>query len=134
LSKFAQEDEAIVSHRADRVKAWASSGGKKPGLEIPENLIARRKARDEASESVRAAQAACKALSDEFAAAKSALARAERGVIKGALSVLVVEAGRIGPRPDAAKREVWLLTYQLRSGCLPGSTKHQGQSIYRRRC
>ena len=114
LAEFAGVEEAIISHRADKVKAWAGSGGKKPGMDVPEDLIARRKARDEASENVSAAHAAYKALSGDLTAAKSALARAERGANEAALSVVVEEAGRIAPRLDAAKREVWQLTYQLR--------------------
>lgn len=113
-AEFAEVEEAIIAHRADRVRAWAGSGGKKPDMDVPESLIARRKSRDEASDRVSAARSACKALSGELNAAKSVLARAERNASEAAISVVVEEAERIAPRLDAAKREAWLLTYQLR--------------------
>jgi hypothetical protein len=83
-------------------------------MDVPDNLIGRRKSRIEASESVSAAKAACKALSDELSATKSDPARAERSANEAALSVVIEEAGRISPRLDAAKREAWQLAYQLR--------------------
>jgi hypothetical protein len=114
LTEFAGVDEAIAAYRADRVKAWAGLGGEKPSMGVPENLIARRQARDEAGEEVSAAQSTCKALSTELTSAKAALAEAERGVREAALLVLFEEAERIAARLEVAKREVWRLANQLR--------------------
>lgn len=108
-------EEAIVSHRADAVRAWAArSDGAKPSMAVPESLIARRRACAEASESAAAAASARKALSDELVAAKAALAEAERSAKMAALPIVLEEAGRVAARLDAAKQEVWQFAARLR--------------------
>jgi len=114
LAEFAAAEEEIISHRADRVRAWAGSGGKKPSMDVPDNLIACRKSRDEATVNVNAARTACKGLSDDLGAAKSALMDAERSAREAALSVVFEEAERIAERLDAVKREMWQLASALR--------------------
>jgi hypothetical protein len=91
----------------------AVSGGEKPTMEVPESLIARRQACAEASESAAAAASAREVLSKELAAAKAALADAERSVREAALTVLLAEAERIAARLDLAKRESWRLASVL---------------------
>jgi hypothetical protein len=108
-------EEAIVLHRADAMRAWsASSGAKKPSMEVPESLIARRQACTEATESGAAAASVRKALSKELDSAKAALADAERSVKEAALTIVLEEAERVATYLDAARREVWRLATQLR--------------------
>jgi hypothetical protein len=113
LAEFADVEGAIISHRVDKIKDWAGSNGKKPRMDLPENLIACRKSRDEASENVTAAQFACEALINDLDEAKAVLADAERSAREAALSVMFEEAGRIAERLDAAKREMWRLSATL---------------------
>jgi hypothetical protein len=114
LAEFSAVDEEIVSHRADKIKDWAGSGGKKPNATLPENLIARRKARNEASEDVACAQFAAKSLADDLDAAKATLASAACSTRDVTLSVVFEEAEVIAARLAAAKREMWDLASQLR--------------------
>ena len=76
-------------------------------MEVPETLVARRKARDDAGESAAAAASARKALVAELDAAKAALAGAERSVREAALAIVLAEKERIAARLDATKKELW---------------------------
>jgi hypothetical protein len=114
LTQLSDVEEAIAAHHAEKVKAWAGSGGKKPSIDIPERLIARRKERDSASEEITAARAACKALSDDVNGAEVRLNQAERNVSEAAVSVISEEADQVATYLEAAKREGWRLASQLR--------------------
>jgi hypothetical protein len=114
-AELAEVEEAIISHRADAMRAWAASPDReKPSMAVPESLIARRRACAEARESAAAAASARKALSDELDEAKSALADAERSAREAALAIVLGEAERIASQLDAAKRETWDLSNKLR--------------------
>jgi hypothetical protein len=108
-------EEAIISHRADAMRAWAAnSGSEKPTMDLPKSLIARRQAWAEATESAAAAASARKALVAEFDAAKAALMGAERNVREAALTILLAEAERVAVLLDASKKETWALANVLR--------------------
>jgi hypothetical protein len=114
LVQLSDVEEAIASHHAAKVKAWAGSGGERPNTDVPKHLIARRKARDETREEVSAAKAACNALSDELATVKATLVEADIGASEATLPVMLEEAERVATYLDAARREVWRLETQIR--------------------
>jgi hypothetical protein len=87
--------------KPEAMRAFAASGGEKPSIEVPESLIARRRACAEAGESAAAAASAREALSKELDAAKAALADAERSTREAALAIVLGEAARITARLDA---------------------------------
>jgi hypothetical protein len=115
LTQLLDVDDAIAAHHAEKVKIWAGTGGQKPSGDIPKNLLARRKARDETREEISAAKVACTALSAELDATKAVLAEAERAANEAAAGVMLEEAERGAAYLDAARREVWRLETQLRS-------------------
>jgi hypothetical protein len=115
LANLSDVEGAIAAHNAQRVKAWAASGGEKPGIDLPKNLVARRKACDETREEVTAAKAACKALADELDAAKIALAEAEHAASEATVPVMLEEGEKLSTYLVAARREVWRLEAQLRA-------------------
>jgi hypothetical protein len=107
--------EAINSHRADAMRAFAANpGSKKPSMAIPESLIARRKACEEATQSAAAAASARKALIDELEGAKASLATAERSVNQAALPILLAEAEHVAALLQASKQQTWALANVLR--------------------
>jgi hypothetical protein len=114
LAQLSDVDTSIAAHHAEQVKAWAGTGGEKPSGDLPKNLIARRKARDETREEVEAAKIACTALSEELDGAKASLAEAERAANEATVPVMLQEAERVAGYLDAARREVWRLEHQLR--------------------
>jgi hypothetical protein len=115
LSQLSDIDDAIAVHHAEKVKAWAGTGGEKPSGEVPKNLLARRRARDETQEEIDAARIACKALSDELDVAKAAFADSERAASEATVPVMLEEAERAATYLVAARREVWRLEAQLRA-------------------
>ena len=114
-TEFADVDQAIATHHAQQVKAWAGTGGERPSGDLPKSLIARRQTRDKTVEEIGAAKVACKALSEELDTAKAALAEAERNVSETALPIMLEEAEGIATYLIAARREVWRLEAQLRA-------------------
>jgi hypothetical protein len=114
VAGFADVENAILSARADTMKTWARTGGTKPDMQVPEHLMARRKAREEAAENFDAAKVACERLSSESEAARSSLAASERAAQEAALLVMVAEAERIAARLETVKEEFWQLTFELR--------------------
>ena len=116
LVQLSQVEGDIAAHTAEAVKKWAGgSTGEKPSLEVPKNLVARRKARDETREKVEAAKVACKALSGELDAAKAALSQSECAASEATVPVMQEEAERVATYLVAARREVWRLEAQLRA-------------------
>jgi hypothetical protein len=96
LAAFGDVDGAILKHRAASFKS-AAKGGPAPSLALPEELVRRERARDEAASAVAAAQAAHSSLARELAAAERALQSAEFKVSETAREVLaagVIEPGR----------------------------------------
>jgi hypothetical protein len=83
-------------------------------MEVPASLIARRQACADASESAAAAASAREKLSAELDAASAALADAEHSASGAALAIVLAESEGVAARLDAAQREVWRLTSQLR--------------------
>ena len=94
-TEFADVDQAIATHHAQQVKAWAGTGGEKPSGDLPKSLIARRQARDKTVEEIGAAKVACKALSNDLDAAKAALAEAECAASEATVPVMLEEADQI---------------------------------------
>jgi hypothetical protein len=115
LAQLSDVDNAIAAHHAQKVKTWAGTGGEKPNAQVPESLIALRNALDETREEVEAAKIACKALSDELDAAKTAFADAERAASEATVPVMLEEAEPAATYLVAARREVWRLEAQLRA-------------------
>jgi len=96
LAAFGDVDDAILKHRAASFKS-AAQGGPKPTLALPENLVRRERARDEAASAVAAAKAAHASLTGELAAVEKALHSAEFKVSETASEVMaagVIEPGR----------------------------------------
>jgi hypothetical protein len=96
LAAFGDVDDAILKHRAASFKS-AAQGGPRPSLALPDDLVRRERARDEAASAVAAAKAAHASLAGELAAAERALQRAEFKVSETAYEVLaggVIEPGR----------------------------------------
>jgi hypothetical protein len=102
LAAFGDVDSAILEHRAASFKS-AAQGGPKPTLALPDDLVRRERARDEAASAVAAAKAAHASLAGELAAAEKALHRAEFKVSEAANHVLV--AGAI--EPGGALTRIW---------------------------
>jgi hypothetical protein len=114
LSTFADVEEQIASHGANIVMASIGTGDKSANLSLPETIVARRTARDEAREIVATAKSAHKTLSNEQDAAKAPLAEANSSVCQASQLVMIEDAERIAARLQSAKREVWDLAAQLR--------------------
>ena len=132
LTEYADVDEAIASHSINEVKAWANSGGQQPKLDVPPNLMARRKERDAVQERVIAAKAARATLSEEVEVAKSARAEADISVGEAAKAVMFDEATTIAARLQAVKREEWSLADQLRGLAalwLPSTNGHSVKPV-----
>jgi len=95
LAAFGNVDDAILKHRAASFKS-AAQGGPKPSLALPDDLVRRERARDEAASAAAAANAAHASLASELTQAKSALRKAELKVSETAGQVLVAEAAERG--------------------------------------
>jgi hypothetical protein len=103
LAAFGDVDHEILQHRAASFKAAVQRTIPKATLELPEELICRERARDEAAATVRAVQAAHTNLVGEFAEAQASWRKAERNVSEAANSVLVAEIAARGQ----ALTDIW---------------------------
>lgn len=90
VEQFGDVDAAILEHRAASFKS-AAQGGPKPSLALPDDLVRRERARNEAASTVAAAKAAHGSLVGEFAEAQAALRRTENDVSELAGQVLIAE-------------------------------------------
>jgi hypothetical protein len=106
LEQFGDVDDAILKHRAASYKN-AAQGGPKPTLALPEELVRRERARDEAASAVAAAKAAHTSLAGEFAASESALRKAESRVSELAGAVLVAETAELGSALTTIWNDLW---------------------------
>jgi hypothetical protein len=95
LAAFGDVDGEILAHRAASFKG-AAQGGPKPSLALPDDLVRRERARDEAASAVAAAKVAYDTLSGELATAENALRKAELAVSEKAGAVLVAEIAEQG--------------------------------------
>jgi hypothetical protein len=102
LAGFGDVDDAILKHRAASFKS-AAQGGAKPSLALPEDLVRRERARDEAASAVAAAKAAHASLASELAAAENVVRKAESKVSEMAAEILVAVAAE----PGRALTELW---------------------------
>jgi hypothetical protein len=114
LSKFADVEEAITSYGADVVRASVGANEKPADLTLPDDIAARRQARDEAQNTIATLQAIQQTLSHDLEKARSALDDANVNVSQAAQPVLVQEASHIAERLHAVKHEEWALAAQLR--------------------
>jgi L-lactate utilization protein LutC len=121
LAKFGDLDAVILNHRAKRVTDAAQAGSTPPDLKLPADLAEARKARDEATEQVAAAQCALKNLGTKMIEARNVLQRAERLVGEAAQVVLVEEATFQAVALIAAWSNVWHLYDTLVA--LPGPSQ-----------
>jgi hypothetical protein len=106
LEQFGDVGDAILKHRTASFKS-AVQGGPKPSLALPDDLVRRERARDEAAASVSAAKAAHGSLVGDFAEAQSALRKAESRVSELAAEVLVAETAARGRGLAELWNELW---------------------------
>jgi hypothetical protein len=102
LAAFGDVNAEILDCRAASFKR-AAQGGPKPSLNLPDELVRRSRARDDAAATVAATQAAHASLSGELAAAEVALHKAESKVSEKASEVLVAGAAE----PGRALTDIW---------------------------
>jgi hypothetical protein len=114
LAAFGDVDAAIIQHRAGKFKhAAAAAGGPAPDMHLPEDLAARRHARNEALDVLTAAQSAHESLRADVAAAEKALERAERNVSECASAILAAHAAEQAIALKEAWATVWHQVDQL---------------------
>jgi hypothetical protein len=107
LDGFKTTDSEIAQFRADRVKAWASSGGDRPGAEeLPAALCARRELRNQAEEARSSAKIAHEQLLGDLATAKGEMAKCEARVRAAAAAIILSKAGELAGDLRKARVEV----------------------------
>jgi hypothetical protein len=106
LASFGDVDAAVLNHRADKIKR-AASGGPSPDMNLPDVLIKRRAARDEALERFAATKVAHESMVVDLEHAQSALRRAEQDVSEAATAILVDEGVVTAAALRAAWNSVW---------------------------
>jgi hypothetical protein len=106
LAAIGDVNEEILNCRAASFKR-AAQGGPKPSLSLPDDLVRRSRARDDAAATVAATQAAYASLSGELATAEVALHKAEAKVSEKASAVLVAGAAEPGRNLNAIWNELW---------------------------
>jgi hypothetical protein len=106
LEQFGDVNDAILKHRAASFKS-AAQGGPKPSLALPEDLVRRERARDEAASAVAAARAAHGSLVGELAEAQAALRKAETAVSELAGQILIAETAERGSALMAIWNDLW---------------------------
>jgi hypothetical protein len=106
LASFGDVDAAILNHRADKIKR-AATGGPSPDMSLPDVLVKRRTARDEAREHVAATKVAHESLVSDLGHAQNALRQAEQHVSDAATAVLVEEGVAVAAALRAALENVW---------------------------
>jgi hypothetical protein len=106
LEQFGDVDDAILKHRAASFKS-AAQGGPKPSLALPEDLVRRERARDEAASAVAAARAAHGSFVGELAEVQAALRRAETTLSELAGQVLIAETAEQASALPTIWNDLW---------------------------
>jgi hypothetical protein len=106
LEQFGDVDGAILKHRAASFKG-AAQGGPKPSLALPDDLVRRERARDEAASAVAAAKVAHGSLVGEFAEVQAALRKAETMVSELAGQVLIAETAEHASALPTIWNDLW---------------------------
>jgi hypothetical protein len=106
LEQFGDVDGAILKHRAASFKG-AAQGGPKPSLGLPDDLVRRERARDEAASAVAAARAAHGSLVGELAEAQVALRKTESNVSELAGLVLIAETAEQASALPTIWNDLW---------------------------
>jgi hypothetical protein len=108
LATFGDVDDAIVAYRSERIKAVAK-GGPAADLTLPDDLLNRRAARDQALQEVAANKVAHNSLVADVSAAQKDFRRAEECVNEAANSILFEKARSQAAVLKAAWSNVWHL-------------------------
>ena len=106
LQSFDSVEGDIVQHHAAKFRK-AATGGSAPDTRLPDELTARRSARDDARDMLAAAKAAFDSLAGELKAAEAELGRAERHVADAAIEILLAEATAAMPSLTQVWRDLW---------------------------
>jgi hypothetical protein len=106
LEQFGDVDGAILKHRAASFKS-AAQGGPQPSLALPDDLVRRERARDEAASAVAAARAAHGSLVGEFAEVQAALRKAETTVSELAGQVLIAKTAEHASALPTIWNDLW---------------------------
>jgi hypothetical protein len=108
LSAFDSLEDQIVAHHAAKFRR-AATGGPAPDAGLPDELTARRRARDVARDMLAAAKAALQNLSEGLKAADTELSRAESRVTDAAIEILLAKALAAMPSPMRVWSELWAM-------------------------
>jgi len=112
---LADVDGRIARHRADEVKAWATSGAEKPTGELPWHLESVKSFKAQAKTNLTEARATYEILQRELVAASSRHANERGNVQRAAGAVLGAEALPLIEEIQNARRTVWELEDKLRT-------------------
>jgi hypothetical protein len=107
-------DDLILGHRADKIKQ-AAAGGPAPNMSLPDDLVERKAASDEAQAVLAAAKAAHQSLVADVAQAEAANRKAELKVSGCAVEILVAK----GMLKAGALKLAWGKVWELNAlaGC-----------------
>jgi hypothetical protein len=107
LTAFGDVDAALLAVRAASFRNAATVCGPAPNLTLPDDLLEKKKARDEAASAADAANVAHSDLVGEFAETQSAWRKAESRVSELAAEVLVAETAASGRALTEIWNELW---------------------------
>jgi hypothetical protein len=107
LAAFGDVDAALLAAHAASFRNAAAVCGPAPNLTLPDDLVEKKKARDEAASAADAANVAHSDLVGEFAEAQSAWRKAESRVSESAAEVLVAETAASGRALTEIWNELW---------------------------